>query len=379
MISLVGMGCQNDDSDQEATLSNQSEEEIYFEDYTAAPNKWGYLDTNGQVIIAPQFDAVRNFNQGLAAVNSAGKWGMIDTAGNWIIKPSFQGIWAFNNGLARVKVFEKGHGFIDRSNRLIIPPEYEEAYDFSSYRSRIKEGAYYGYIDKQNRQVIPPTFAYASDFIKGKAVVKKDEKYGLIDTSGNWIIKNEYDRVQYDSFMDGVLVKQNNAYRHFSHDGNMFITKSYAQSTPFYKDRAWIKNETGWSLIDKTGKTISIIQARRIIYGGEDHWLIQQDNGFTISDMSGNVLTDGLYDQINRFSEGRAAYYKKPMWGYLDTQGKEIMGPRYFLIWDFKGGVARVADETGNYFIDRSGKEVLRGDYVDVRDFFENRARFQEQ
>ncbi len=373
------MSCQTDKSDQETSEPDQSEEEIYFEDYTSDSKKWGYLDLNGHVIIAPKFDAARNFNHGLAAVNLEGKWGMIDTAGSWIINPYYQGIWVFNNGLARVKVFEKGLGFIDIANQMIIPPEHEEAYDFSSNRARIKVGAYYGYIDKQNNQVIPPTFAFASDFTKYKAVAKKDEKYGLIDTAGNWIITNKYDYVQYDAQMEGILVKQNNVYHHLFLNGKKVHNQGYIQATPFYNDRAWVKNEAGWSLINKTGKIITSIPAKRTIYAEEDLWLIQLDNGFTMADMQGNLLTEEVYDQINKYSEGRAAYYKKPMWGFLDSSGTEIIGSKYLLIWDFKGGVARVADESGIYFINRSGKEVLRGGYADVRDFFENRARFQEQ
>ena len=43
--------------------------------------KWGYIDQQGEVAIAPQFDYAADFSEGLAAVQQDGRYGYIDTDG----------------------------------------------------------------------------------------------------------------------------------------------------------------------------------------------------------------------------------------------------------------------------------------------------------
>jgi hypothetical protein len=55
-------------------------------------DKYGYINTKGEVVINPQFEAACSFSDGAAAVLKDGKWGYIDTSGNFIISPQFEPI-----------------------------------------------------------------------------------------------------------------------------------------------------------------------------------------------------------------------------------------------------------------------------------------------
>ena len=44
-------------------------------------DKWGYIDTKGNIVIPAVYDDAYSFSQGLAAVKVNGKWGYIDTKG----------------------------------------------------------------------------------------------------------------------------------------------------------------------------------------------------------------------------------------------------------------------------------------------------------
>jgi len=50
---------------------------------------WGFIDTNGNWAIQPEFDKARDFSNGFAAVNKNGQWGFIDQNGNLVIPPQF--------------------------------------------------------------------------------------------------------------------------------------------------------------------------------------------------------------------------------------------------------------------------------------------------
>src|SRR5215467_1638725 len=64
--------------------------EDFSEDYAPVEvgSKWGFIDRNGELTIAPQFDEVRwSFAEGVAAVRLGQKWGYIDKTGEFIIAP----------------------------------------------------------------------------------------------------------------------------------------------------------------------------------------------------------------------------------------------------------------------------------------------------
>src|SRR5256885_2208062 len=43
---------------------------------------WGFIDSRGKNAIAPRFESVLPFSEGLAAVKREGRWGYIDRKGN---------------------------------------------------------------------------------------------------------------------------------------------------------------------------------------------------------------------------------------------------------------------------------------------------------
>ncbi len=100
---------------------------------------------------------------GMARVKLTGKWGYIDRTGRIVINPQFEEAGDFSEGLARVKAGGKW-GYVDRTGRFLINPQFEEAGDFSQGLARVKLGGKWGYVNRQGAVVIPPQFSEASDF-----------------------------------------------------------------------------------------------------------------------------------------------------------------------------------------------------------------------
>lgn len=61
-------------------------------------NKFGFIDTNGEIIIPPKYDEIRNFNDGekICQVKVNGKWGAININGEYILKPDYDYVSSFN-------------------------------------------------------------------------------------------------------------------------------------------------------------------------------------------------------------------------------------------------------------------------------------------
>lgn len=68
--------------------------------------KYGYMNTQGKVVVVPQFDLAGEFREGLAWVFVNGKYGYINVKGGIVIEPQFDYAEDFSFGMARVMIGE---------------------------------------------------------------------------------------------------------------------------------------------------------------------------------------------------------------------------------------------------------------------------------
>lgn len=120
-------------------------------------------------------------------------WGM-DT--EWAISAQYTKVAKnFSEGLSGVEIGNRV-GFIDKSNRFIIEPQYEpvgKLKGFSHGLAAVKKDGKYGFINKMGEFVIPPTFDYADNFENDLlATVKLGNKFGAIDFMGDTIVPCHY-------------------------------------------------------------------------------------------------------------------------------------------------------------------------------------------
>ncbi|MFM8470859.1 MAG: WG repeat-containing protein [Limisphaerales bacterium] len=121
--------------------------------------KYGYRDRSGEFVIPPQFDYAGEFSEGLAVVGvgkfPGTKWGYINLQGQVVIPAQFDGAHDFSEGMAAVSVGGK-LGYSDRTGKLAVPPQFDEAQKFNGGRARVRiiqRG--YGYINKAGEFVVP--------------------------------------------------------------------------------------------------------------------------------------------------------------------------------------------------------------------------------
>lgn len=101
----------------------------------ADPGQYGYIDTTGTMVIAPQsLESAQEFHDGLAIVMRDGKMGVINKEGQMVVEPVYGIIYNFGDGLApfSVQVHPAGKfGYMDRTGKVVIEPCYDMALSFS--------------------------------------------------------------------------------------------------------------------------------------------------------------------------------------------------------------------------------------------------------
>lgn len=67
--------------------------------------KWGYMNTSGEVIIKPKYSDAKSFSNGLAAVCDESLWGFIDKEGNLVIEHQFSDVgYVESRGICPVRI-----------------------------------------------------------------------------------------------------------------------------------------------------------------------------------------------------------------------------------------------------------------------------------
>ena len=109
-------------------------------------------------------------------------------------------------------------GYIDRTGKFTISPQYSVAGDFSGAGLAVVQvGTKYGFIDTKGKIVINPQYYSASQFVKTNrkwlavagitGETTNDIKYGLIDTSGKYIINPQFDSLE-NFYPNGYAIAQ---------------------------------------------------------------------------------------------------------------------------------------------------------------------------
>jgi len=104
-----------------------------------ANGKWGYIDLDGEMKIAAQFDNAGSFGEERAFVWQKGVCGIIDTSGKFIVKPTFDysDVGNFKNGVTYTEKYER-YGLITREGKVLFKPQFEVLQGFSEKRILVK-------------------------------------------------------------------------------------------------------------------------------------------------------------------------------------------------------------------------------------------------
>lgn len=217
-------------------------------------DKWGFVDLNGKLVIAPQFEEVQSFANGLATAKKDHKVGYIDPKGAWQISPQFAAGYDFGQKTALVMHADGHQSLINRQGEEVLrfPGHINPCCDFDRgllYANRnfpvvlrnadgraqplpanathvqgnfvgnrmgaaqqVPEEPYqlYGYLDTEGHWAIPPRFAEINSFTGAVALVREPKQQeGLINRQGEYVLPPVQDKQQIRLLDNGLYAVKN--------------------------------------------------------------------------------------------------------------------------------------------------------------------------
>ena len=160
----------------------------YIDD--SIPFEMAYIDKEGNLASDWHIGQKNGFRNGYATFKDEHRLeGMIDRRGNIVIPCEFTLIahGFSDDGLFWVSQGAEKNGFYNiRTGRLTVPCEYDiDGFKFCEGLKAVKKSGKCGFINPSNEVVIPFNYDDADDFSEGFAVVERYGKYGYVDRYGN--------------------------------------------------------------------------------------------------------------------------------------------------------------------------------------------------
>jgi serine/threonine-protein kinase len=292
------------------------------------------------------------------------KYGYQDRYGKLVIPPEFNLAYEFVGGLAAVKVGKKW-GYINESATFVIQPKFDNASTFSEGLARVQLGSKYGYINRSGEMAIEPLFEQAQNFHEGLAAVAIDRQWHYIDRTGNVQIEAPGDRLfvsgEASNFSGGLArFKMNNRYGFFDKDGQIVIAPDFDKASQFSHGLARVKIGYKWGYIDKNGQIAIPVEFEDADDFSAGFAGIKQFNQWGFINQVGQVIITPKYDKIGKFSEHLCAVKMGDKWGYIDVSDRFVIPPQYDLAFPFINGLALVNLSGTRGYIDKMGNFIKR-------------------
>lgn len=288
------------------------------------------IDKKGNVLTArylsiyDKYEYVRAFTNGITVVHKISGCRCLNLSSNesiLVLKAQcdslkkLKGKWECTNGYSEL------YGLIDSLGNELAPFDYRFIDSLHNGLARFSTHSGGGFFNERGKVVIPPTYESAYNFKDGLAMVHKEIGTGFIDTNGNVKIPLIY----------------SGANRH---------VKGYIMVSKKMDDKSNRNSHEAYGLFNKEGKEIIPVKFQSIRNDDGDNFIEVRDyesGKCGIYRNDGRILIAPKYDGVFEFYEGRATFNVNGKWGFVDTNGREVIPAQFSQVQKFKKGLCEVA------------------------------------
>jgi hypothetical protein len=208
------------------------------------------------------------------------------------------------------------------------------------------------------------SFGTAHCFYSGEkmAAVRTDGEWYFIDEDGDRILAT-HDAVEDLYSMDeGYAVIGMNGLYGFVDAGFEKYHMEYEAATTLYNGVAAVKKNGKWGLLNSSLEPVTDFIYEDIIIGSDNvcskYGLIfaKESDGYHMLDLTGTPVGVETYEDARLFgSDGIAAVKKNGKWGFVDTQGNQVLDYQYEDADSFSKGLAPICINGVYEYIDKNG------------------------
>ncbi|MGB1040749.1 MAG: WG repeat-containing protein, partial [Flavobacteriales bacterium] len=257
-----------------------------------------------------QFDDARDFSNGLAAVKTAGLWGFIDTNGKMVIEPQYFKVSDFNEELAYVQTSFIEGKVINKKNIGLF--KQNEVNGFTGFRNGV--AGFYKEYEGSWRLIDTNGNLITEKFIFDFNSTEESYSFGLQDDNGetkyysldknNKISPDKFGSTSFKIHFDST----SNNYGINSQD-NSVIHKPIFEKIEFENRTYYVKSKSKWRFLSKNGSYLNDYKYDGVIAGEYENFIGVISGKYIPLSSIGKPLTTILYEECEIFEKGPTSIY----------------------------------------------------------------------
>ncbi len=225
----------------------------------------------------------------------------------------------------------------------------------------------------------------ATDYGKyndGVAPFLLDNRWGFIDFDGNVVIEPKFicfvgeygSKPRFNEGLTAIVDSETERVGFINKKGEVVIKPQFYSANPFSEGVAIVGTQDDYVIINQEGKVIA--QKFVAINGyfsnfSQNRAICQKLFKYGFIDKTGKFKIEPIYDEVRPFSNGLAAVKLEGKWGFVDTNGVQIIKPKFTNEpWTFNSHRTFVQGTNNKWgVIDTSGKLIVEPTYNEVYGF----------
>lgn len=302
---------------RQATVSSREYYALYSE------NKWGILDSTGNIVINPMYEEM------LIVVDKT--------------KPVFLCVYDVN-----IETGEYSTQVLNEKNEQIYT-DYDKVEALENYDSS-------------------GNVWYEENILR----VEKDGKYGIIDLDGKVIASIQYDNIEtLKGVTNSLIVEQNGKYGLINNSGVTIIEANYKEIQKFgekyQQGYITINDDNLYGLVSYTGTQILENKYENIlqIYG-ENYFVIEEDGAQKVINAEGDIIIEEGYDEITQIASSGVVFMQDDKYGLIGFDNEVKIEAEYDSLKEINTGYF-VAEQGGKLgLIDLTGTVNIEFEYENI-------------
>lgn len=328
-----------------------------------------------------QYDKKPVFVQGIAIVQKSGKFGAIMLGGKEIIPPIYDALSEFENGIATAE-YKGGKRSINLSGQIqitkgeektFLPDNYDWAYDFSYGGVRVLKNGKWGILNQKLKLIVPCAYDGIEPICNGLFKYWESDRVGLINIENGEIGKAQYSSINpcgdefliIEKFVDDIWIEKDR-YGIINKKGEIILPTQFSDiaSVDIDNKTVWIVSKNnkkgvydidGLCLICPVFDKIEIpkygvedfICTTKAIHGGKDsviRYNVHERKKYGDYISLSAVATVKKYDSILDSTLGLFRVLQNRKWGILNQKIEFVVPPKYAYISEFQNGFAVIGE-----------------------------------
>ncbi|MBI1307159.1 MAG: hypothetical protein GC181_11205 [Bacteroidetes bacterium] len=334
---------------------------------------YAMIDSNYKQLGKTLYRKLDVFSDGLIPVRPMGEkyYGYMDSDGAIVISPIYARVQPFSNGYALVRPQGKNsrYGYITTNGRVISKFMYSRGEPFNKEGfAEVRKGSSRGILNTQGKHVVPVKFQKIW-FGEDRFVARKSRSVFIYDRMGEKVKKIKGHVSQ--GFLNGVLIVSRNGKHYLYNTQGLPVNKiEFSHIEPFENDLTVSYNKNTTYVLNKNCDTLNSFAGKPLSGFRNGFVLMRTTSGVEFLNEKGQNLFNATFQFAEPFENGFALVQINNQFGIIDTNGFMVIPPFFDWISKPAENICTVSNHTLNGVADSTGRFIVPPECQDI--YFES-------